>query len=214
MANLTVESVNELFPRASVRRYDKNQIICYNGDSPQHIFFVLKGYVRYYDIDEEGNEKILHINGPQNIFPMLYAFGVNSEVNGFYSSIDDVEVVAIPLKDFHEIIKTNIEFSNSLVYWFLSEIEQLVYRINSLEKTEARVKILYALKSLAMNYGHAKDEWQKIGFPITQQFIADFTGLARETVSSAMHGLEKDKIVRTGKQRSLEVRRNELEKLP
>src|SRR5665213_3288872 len=87
MANLTVESVNELFPRASVRRYDKNQIICYNGDSPQHIFFVLKGYVRYYDIDEEGNEKILHINGPQNIFPMLYAFGVTDEVTGFYGTI-------------------------------------------------------------------------------------------------------------------------------
>ncbi|HUD10116.1 MAG TPA: Crp/Fnr family transcriptional regulator [Candidatus Saccharimonadales bacterium] len=213
MRNLTVESVKGLFPRSTVRRYDKNQIICYHGDKPQHIFFVLKGHVRYYDIDEQGNEKILHINGPQNIFPMLYAFDVTDEVNGFYCSIDNVEVLSIPLKDFHEVIKTNIEFSNNLVLWFLNEIEQLVYRLNSLEKTDSRVKILYALKSLALNHGQATDEWHKIGFPITQQFIADFTGLARETVSSTMHELEKDKIVRTGKLRSLEVKRKELDKL-
>ena len=108
---------------------------------------------------------------------------------------------------------TNIEFSNTLVRWFLGEIEQLAYRINSLEKTDAKVKIMYALKSLATHHGHASKEWRKLDFPITQQFIADFTGLARETVSSAMHELENDKVIKTGKLRSLEVKQSYLDKL-
>ncbi len=213
MRNLTVESIKELFPLANIRHYDKNQIVCYNGDKPQHIFFVVKGHVKYYDIDEEGNEKILHINGPQNIFPMLYAFGVSEEVNGFYCAIDKVELLSVPLTSFHKTSETNIEFSNTLVRWFLGEIEQLAYRINSLEKTDARVKVMYALKSLALNHSQSRDEWDKIDFPVTQQFIADFTGLARETVSSTMHALEKDKVVRTGKLRALEVKHRELEKI-
>jgi len=213
MTNLTLHAVKELFPRSTVRNYDKNQIICYDGDKPQHIFFIIKGHIRYYDIDKRGNDNILHVNGPKNIFPMLYAFDVADQVNGFYAAIDNVEVLSVPLDDFHKVMQTNIDFSNTLVRWFLREIEQLAYRINSFEKTDARIKIMYALKYLATNYGHADKEWQKLDFPVTQQFLADFTGLARETASSAMHGLERDKIVRKGTSRTLEIKQDALDKL-
>lgn len=213
MINLTPQSVKDLFTQATIRSYGKNQIVCYNGDKPHHVFFVIKGYVRYYDIDERGNEKILHINGPQNIFPMLYAFGIADEIKGFYGAIDKVEVMTVPLEDFHHVMETNIEFSNRLVHLFLGEIEQLAYRISSFEKTESRMKVMYSLKSLAINYGHPSQEWQKLDLPITQQFIADFTGLARETVSLTMHELEKDHIIRTGKRRTLDIKRSELDKL-
>jgi CRP-like cAMP-binding protein len=119
----------------------------------------------------------------------------------------------VPIDDFHEVMQTNIDFSNTLVRWFLGEIEQLAYRINSFEKTDARIKVMYALKYLATNYGHPDQEWQKLDFPITQQFIADFTGMARETASSAMHALEKKEVIKRGKQRTLEVKQSELDKL-
>ncbi len=212
MINLTAESVKRLFPKAIPRSYSKNQIICYNGDMPLHVFFVLKGYVRYYDIDEHGNEKNLHVNGPHNIFPMLYAFGISNEVNGFYASINDVELLAVPLEDFNKAIESNIEFSNTLVRWFLFEIEQLVYRINSLEKTDASVKVIYALKSLAPGPGR-QGAWLAVGFPVTHKFIADFTGLARETVSSTMHKLEKSNLIKKGQRGRLMVKAEALEKL-
>lgn len=213
MKSLTLQAVKDLFPKSTTRHYDKGQIICYDGDRPQHIFFISEGHVRYYDIDERGNDNILHVNGPKNIFPMLYAFGIADEVKGFYGAIDKVEAICVPIDDFHKVMETNVEFSNTLVRWFLGEIEQLVYRINSFEKTDAQVKILYALKYLATNYGHPAGEWQKVDFPVTQQFLADFTGLARETASAALHHLEKDQLIRKSKLRTLEVRQKELDRL-
>lgn len=210
MQKLTVESIRQLFPAAIVRRYKKNQIVCYQGDRPSNIYFVLSGHIRYYDIDDDGNEKILHINGPQNIFPMLYAFGISEEINAFYATIDEAELLAIPLSDFKKVAESDIKFANSLTRWFLTEIEQLSYRINSFEKTDARNKILFALKYLATNYGSSTNGWQKLGFPVTQQFIADFTGLARETVSTTMGELERDKVIKTGKQKIIEISRKEL----
>jgi CRP/FNR family cyclic AMP-dependent transcriptional regulator len=210
---LTVETIKELFPRAGARHYGKNQIICYQGDKPQHIFFVLKGHIKYYDIDDNGNEKILHIIGPQNIFPMLYAFGVSDEIGNFYSTVDAVEVITVPLDEFHKVINTNIEFSNSLTRWFLTEIEQLVLRINSFEKTDSKLKIMHALKYLAINYGHKEKDWSQVDFAATQQFLADFTGLTRETVSNAMNELEKDGVVRTSTGRKIEIKSKELEKI-
>lgn len=213
MKNLTEQSIRELFPAGGVRRYARNQIICYQGDKPQHVFFILKGHIKYYDIDENGNEKILHIIGPQNIFPMLYAFKVSPETGAFYATIDTVELITIPLQDFHKVIETNIQFSNTLTRWFLTEIEQLVFRINSFEKTDSRLKILHAIKYLAINYGEPAKTWRRINFTVTQQFLADFTGLTRETVSTTMNELEKDSIIRDSTNRCIEVKNSELAKI-
>jgi CRP/FNR family cyclic AMP-dependent transcriptional regulator len=208
-----VESIQSIFPKVTLRRYAKNQIVCYQGDKPQYVFFVLKGHLKLYDIDDDGNEKILHIVGPRNIFPMLYAFGVNTEINGFYATIDAVEVMSIGLQDFHTAIETDIKFSNTLTTWFLTEVEQLVFRINSFEKTDSRVKIFHALKYLAVNYGHPIDGWQRLDFVTTQQFLADFTGLTRETVSTVMNELEKKNSVRFGKTHHLEIKDDALDSI-
>lgn len=213
MTNLTSEYVKSLFPKAKPRAYDKGQIVCYQGDKPHHIFFVSKGHVRYYDIDDEGNEKVLHLNGPNNIFPMLYAFGVTKEVGAFYSTLDKAEIIAVPIDDFRKAAETDIKFSNALTKWFLSELDQLSQRLSSLEKTDAHGKVLYALKYLATGYGQPKGAWQQIEIPTTHQFLADFTGLARETVSSIMQDIEHDKIVRVGTGRRLQIKRRAIEKI-
>ncbi|HSX52845.1 MAG TPA: Crp/Fnr family transcriptional regulator [Patescibacteria group bacterium] len=213
MTNLTTDSIKALFPAARVRSYAKGQIICYQGDQPQHIFFVAKGHVRFYDIDDEGNEKILHLIGPNNIFPMLYAFGVTKEVGAFYSTLDSVDIITVPLEEFRHATETNIKFANVLTRWFLTEIDQLVSRLSSLEKTDAREKVLSALKYLSQHYGDQKGVWQQINIPVTHQFLADFTGLARETVSAIMHELDEDNIIRARKVHKLEVKRKELDKI-
>lgn len=210
---LTTLSIQDAFPEALVRKYDKGQIICYDGDQPQYVFFVAKGHVRYYDIDTEGNEKILHIVGKDNLFPMLFAFGVTQQVSGFYASMDPVEVVAVPLKDFNDLRQHDNEFANDLTYWFLTEINQLVYRIASLQKTDSHDKVLYALSYLASAYGHDRNGWQRLEFPITQQFIADLTGLARETVSNTMQELEADKLIKPRKAHHLDIKSSVVKQL-
>jgi CRP-like cAMP-binding protein len=211
--NITLQSIKDLFPSATERSYDKGQIICYQGDQPQFIFFVVSGHVRYYDIDEEGNEKILHLIGPNNIFPMLYAFSVTKDVGAFYSALDKTDIIAVPLEAFRSAAETNLVFANSLIHWFLTEINQQAERISSLEKTDARIKVLYALKNLATNFGEPKGTWQQINLALTHQFIADFTGLARETVSAIMRDLDVDKIIRQRKGHKLEIKRSQLNSL-
>jgi len=176
------------------------------------VFFLAKGHIRYYDIDKQGNEKIMHLMGPCNIFPMLFVFGIAEDVPAFYGAIDAVEVIAIPVEEFSKVTKQDVEFSNSLAKRFLTELDELAYRINSLEKSDAKSKVLNAVKYMALHYGHTHGLWQQIDFPLTQQLIADFTGLTRETVSTTMQELEKEKLIRSQKTLRLEVKRSELEK--
>jgi len=211
--DITLSSIKELFPTANLRNYSKGQIVCFLGDKPQYIFFVIKGHLKYYDIDEQGNEKILHIIGPDNIFPMMYAFGITREVEAFYGTLEPTTVLAVSMQDFQKEIKTNIEFLTRLTRWFLYEISELVYHVNSLEKTDSREKILNALKYLCVHYSEPHGVWQKFNIPVTHQFLADFTGLARETVSATMHDITKEKLIRSSKGHRIEMKRREAEKI-
>lgn len=213
MRDITLASIKELFPSAGTRNYAKGQIVCFLGDKPQHIFFVVKGHLKYYDIDEQGNEKILHLIGPNNIFPMMYAFDITKEVEAFYGTLETTIVLTVPLQEFQEAIETNISFVGTLTRWFLFEISELVYHISSLEKTDSRGKILHALKYLCVHYSEPHGVWQWLDIPVTHQFLADFTGLARETVSATMHELAEEKLIRLGKGRRLEIKRSELDKI-
>lgn len=211
--DITLASIKELFPSAKSRTYAKGQIVCFLGDKPQHIFFVVKGHLKYYDIDEQGNEKILHIIGPDNIFPMMYAFGITKEVEAFYGTLEPTTILTVTMQDFQEAIKTNIDFLTKLTRWFLYEISELVYHVSSLEKTDSRGKIMHALKYICVHYSEPHGIWQKLNIPITHQFLADFTGLARETVSATMRDLTEEKLIRPSKGHRLEFKRCEADKI-
>lgn len=212
MTKPSLELFRNLFPKGIERRYEKNQIICYEGDIPNSVYFILKGHVKYYDIDEDGNEKIIHINSTQNLFPMTVAFSVSESVEGFYSAIDDCLMLVVPINEFKQVVATNIELSNALNKLFILDSQEMANRISAMEKTDAKSKILYSLKSLSNYYSEQNDLWLSINFPVTRQFMAEYTGLARETVSITMTELEKDGVIRTGKQRSLEIKATALPK--
>ncbi len=137
---------------------------------------------------------------------MIFAFGVEKQVRGFYSCIDKTRLLKVTMDDFHKVVKTNIEFTNMMLVWFLVEIQELSFRLNGQERTDARYKVLFALKNLSRYYGKADGGWMAIDFPVTRQFMAEYTGLARETVSIAMTELEKEKIIKPSKGRTLEVK--------
>lgn len=209
---LTRREVLALFPNATEREYPAGQIVVYQGDEPSHVFYVAEGALKYYDIDQNGNEKILHIIGQQGLFPMFYAFGTYSEVHAFYSSLSDLKVILIPVDDFKLRAKNDPALSNILLRWFVHETQYIVQRIKSLEKSDARVKVMEALLYLASRHATSKRSgWHSVDFAVSQQFLGDLTGLTRETVSMALKDLEPEKLVRYPKQRDIEIHKERLE---
>ena len=53
--------IGPLLGNAQQRSYPKGQIILYQGDTPPYMFLLKQGEIKVYDIDEQGNEKILYI---------------------------------------------------------------------------------------------------------------------------------------------------------
>ena len=69
-------------------------------------------------------------------------------------------------------------------------------RINALEQSKACEKVLHTIHYLALCFGRdLRQDLVEIPLPLTQQDVANFTGLTRETVSVELKKLAHQKII-------------------
>ena len=187
------------YPHATERTYGAGQIVIYHGDRPDHIMFVKKGAVKFFDTDADGNEKILHIGGPGSIVPLFYSFEQKDHVDAFYETITKTELFLVSLADFREKLRSSSQYTFEVLQWYAAQMDHIVLRLKSLEKSNAKQKILQALFYLSDQHAtrsSATSRWYRINFPLTQQTLGDLTGLTRETVNVTLKDKDLLKMVR------------------
>jgi CRP/FNR family transcriptional regulator, cyclic AMP receptor protein len=207
VGNFTPFPIKKIFANSTTRKYDSGQIVVYQGDKPMHAMFIKSGCVKYYDIDENGDEKIIHILGPKSFIPLFYFFAHGQkEVDSFYSTLTETELELIPANEFIKKLKNDFEFSNMIAMY-------VVQRIKSLTKNDARQKVIETLNYLVIKHSSSTLRgWNKVNFPLTQQTLANLTNLSRETVNSVIKDLEKEKVVRSPHQAQIEIKKSRLNK--
>lgn len=196
------------FPHATARTYEAGQIILYEGDQPNVVLFVKSGAIKFFDTDNDGNEKILHIGGEGSIAPLFYAFEDKKAVDAFYGALCKTEVLLVPLDDFRNKLRSSASYAYKVLRWYAEEMDHIVLRLKSLEKSNAKQKVLQALYYLSDQHASkevARAGWCKIGFPVTQQILADLTGLTRETVNIILNDSDSLEYVRSNSRQKYEI---------
>jgi CRP/FNR family transcriptional regulator len=90
--------------------------------------------------------------------------------------------------------------------WFAREVQEIMKRMSSLEKSSTRHKLIATLSYLLHHHAAAPDDgWQRVNFPISHQLLADMIGVTRESTTMVMQVLHKEHIVRTPKLGVLEI---------
>lgn len=215
MKTLTITEVKQVFPSAIERTYSAGQIIFYHGDSPNQVMFIKRGAVKFYDTDIDGNEKIMHIGGEGSIFPLFYSFEDKDTIDAFYATIIDTEVLVVPLTEFQNMLKTSADFAFRILQWYAGEMDHVVLRLKSLEKSSAKEKVLQALYYLCGEHSSRSKlrvGWYRLNFPLTQQTLADLTGLTRETVNVVLNDPELASYIRSRRQ-LFDINRSKLKEI-
>lgn len=200
MGAFTLEQVYDLFPEATERSYDPGQIVIYDGDRPSNVLFVKSGAYKFYDVDANGNEKILYLDGAGSIFPIFYTFEDKDHVDAFYATLSKSVFLLLPLDRFREVLSKNSDLSFQMLTWYAEQMDHSVMRLKSLEKTMAKQKILDSLLYLANQTSLLQPMiggWYQVKFPLSQQTLADLAGLTRETVNAALKDIEPLGVMRT-----------------
>lgn len=188
--------IDEIFKDASPRSYARGQVILYQGENVENIFYIRSGYVKVYDITSEGREKLMMILGPEDIFPLVWSVSGKHSLNYFYEVFEDADVCALDRDKFLELNDEHHDVTKAMLRYFLTRTSELMLRIECIEATSAKHKVVQVLEYLALSHGKlVTEDTYTIKLSITQQNIADMAGITRETTSLQLQELQKEKIV-------------------
>lgn len=198
--------LSKLLTGARLKHYPKSQILLYSGDVPNDVYILKEGVAKMYDIDNQGNEKILHLLKPPGIMPLTFLRGRNRAAEWFYNTVTDCDVYTVPRADVERQIESDGQLAMYLMSQFGNETHELLVRLSGLSKTDTANKLLYVLRFLAAR--HARERyggWRRVTFPVSHQLLADMIGMTRESTAISMKQLREQDIIRYPRTTVLEI---------
>ncbi len=199
-------ALRKLLEGSRLKHAPKGQILLYAGDRPTEVQLIKEGVVKLNNIDDQGNEKILHLLRAPMIVPLAFFSRPEIATRWYYTTLTNCELYVLRREELEHLMETDAWTMRFLINNFSEEVHEILTRLDSLGKSDSTYKLLIALRYLVVCYGvKGRGGWWEIPFSVNHQLLADMIGVSRETVSLAMKILSDDKIVRNPRLARLQI---------
>ncbi len=198
--------------KARVKAVPAGQIIVYEGDPVQQVFVIKQGIVKLHNIDDKGNDKILHLLQPGAVMPLAFYSGrQDTTTRWYYTALTDSELYVLANDTLQSAVEKDSRTALYLFNKFSGEVHEIIVRLDSLNKSNVHDKVMAALRYFVACHTKASaQQWRRVTFSVNHQLIADMIGATRESTTVAMKRLADDKIIRYPKLTVLEINTKKL----
>lgn len=172
------------------KQYDKGQNIFYEEDSSDGIYFILKGYVKVYQIGVNGTEKTLAILTPGDIIGEMATFGSHNR-SASVKVIEPTDVLFIPTRRFEELLGKVPALGTKITEILTNRLRIANRQLALLGSGSSREKVVNQLLYLVERCGRAHGSGYMIIPRFTHLEMASLAGVARETVTKIYNDLEE-----------------------
>lgn len=184
------DKIDAYFSKYPKRAYPKGQILVFADESPEHIFYIVKGRVRKYDVSYRGDEVVVNLFKPPAFFPMSWA--INRSPNEyFYKTETAAEMHIVPADDALQFLKDNPDVTLDLLSRIYRGMDGLLGRLVHLMSGSAKSRLLYELLLECRRFGTKNDDGS-YSLDLTEVDLAARSGLTRETISREMKQVKAD----------------------
>ena len=150
---------------------EKGQIILWEGERAKILYFIIKGIVRGYYIDEKGDE-ITKCFSMENEFCSTEGFRTKKESSFTIETLERSNLIKIPYDVIYKIIESDEKIKNSVNNLYFKE----------LEKVENRAKNLMLLNG-EKRYKEFCKQYSNLQKRVELQYIASYIGVKPGSLS-------------------------------
>lgn len=194
------KGIAKLFEGSRARKYSKNQLIHYQGDPLSHIFLVQSGYIKAYTILDSGDTRTILILGPGDLFPLAFSATLdwsNYNIRYFYQSLVQTDLLVLPSKTLREHIDSDPKMMSTYMTYMAASNETIMDQLEVMKNKKAIDKVARLLPALATKAGRrVKPGVYELQLKLSHQEVADLSGVTRETTTTLVKKLEKEKIIK------------------
>ncbi len=189
LSTLELESIADLFYQKTI---GKGEIITFEGDPGEALYFVVSGAVKCFKTSRDGKEQILQIVLPGNSFNDVAVFDggqtptsteAMSLVSLFVISRQDMQRI---LEDYPKLVTSVIAILSQKIRHLLNLVEDLSFR-----------QVISRIARILLEYADGAGPKPKL----TQQEMAAMAGTAREVVGRSLKTLQEEGLIRMERNR-------------
>lgn len=184
-----LEQVNNLLESES---FNSGDTLFLEGEVGDKAFFLKKGRVKVIKSTPTGDEQILDIFQPGELFGEVVLFGIG-EYPATAVAMEQLQVEALSREKFREYFNQHPKIAWGMLSIMARKLYRAQSKIRDLGQRDAKGRVATLLLDLLNNSGDFQTE-QAI-LDINRQEMADYIGTTRETVSRTLSEFRSLKLV-------------------
>ncbi|KOY14737.1 Crp/Fnr family transcriptional regulator [Paenibacillus xylanivorans] len=209
MSCLSEADLAEMDSMTSITTMPKNTIIQTPDTFAEGFYFVKKGRVRLYTLNEEGKQFTFDILGEGNVFGEMNGISLGTR-SVYIETMEECDICLMNRQRFEQFLIDHPKFMMNLMKVLSERIKGMSELTQKLALGNLHDKIMHNLVRLTDQIGWVEeDDFCRINLALTHQEIAWMAGATRESVSVTLQDLARIGRIRTGF-KSVAVHRNEL----
>ncbi len=169
------EKLLKLTENRKHRTYKKKEFIYHEGDQPSYLYYINKGSIKIYKINENGKEFILEILREGEFFGYTSLLE-NNVYSDFAETMEATELTLIPKDDFVELINQNRDVAARFIRLLTAEVKDKENQILNLAYNSVKRRLADTLLNMSQQFD------ENTFFTVSREDLASMVGTATETV--------------------------------
>lgn len=187
-----LEELNSLSNDRELRTYPKKATIFSEGEFPYQLYFIAKGKVKTFKMNEEGKEFITGMHREGDFIGYL-ALLEGSPYLESAVALEECEIAIIPKDDFISLLHNNRDVSNKFIKILANNLAETEDRLLKLAYNSVRKRVAEALLMLDKQYSTAGVDHTRIS--ILREDMANIVGTAKETVIRTLRDFKDEGLI-------------------
>ena len=196
LSSLDNEDLHKVMGLIRHYEYKKGETLLFEGDSMDSIVIINEGSAKAYKNTSDGREQILYVFSEGDFFGEQNLFS-NQTATYSVKALQTIKTCNLSRDKFQELLYRYPEIAIKIINELGSRMARLENALQSIGVRNVDNRIGGILLEFAEKYGTKDENGIIIHLPFSREGIANYLGVARETVSRKFSQLENEGLIRS-----------------
>jgi CRP/FNR family cyclic AMP-dependent transcriptional regulator len=185
------QSLQSLMNEATSQEFKKKSIIYFEGKTPFYLYYVVKGKIKTYLVNDFGKELTTDMFGKGDFFGYT-ALLEGGQYKESAAAMEESELLLIPKKDFDLLLNCNREIAATFIRMLAKNVVNKEQLLLGLAYNSLRRRVAEALLQYKKKFGSNSDNFI---INISRHEMANIAGTATESLIRTLTDFKDEKII-------------------
>ncbi|HOC06886.1 MAG: Crp/Fnr family transcriptional regulator [Bacillota bacterium] len=204
-SSLSEENLHQIASYIQHRSFEKGELLISEGESTDSLVIIHQGVVKAFRYTAAGREQILYLFSEGDFFGEQYLFS-NLKATYNVEALSPVKICLLTKSHLHKVLLTHPEVAIKLISELGKRIAQMENTFQSMGIRDVDARVATLLLDFAERYGREAPGGTLINLPISREGMANYLGIARETLSRKLSKFEDDGLIQSLDLKTIQVK--------